>query len=189
MSSAEAKEMLRSLVRAARRQGPGADAQALAAQCLAFVEGLTGPMRVTCYASYGTEPDTAPLMAALADRGFEVLVPRVVGDDLGWALHGGATAVSPIGIEEPVGDSVPLMPLRAMLIPALATGVDGARLGKGGGYYDRVLDSLPDAHRPVLAAIVRDEDVLPAGTVPSEAHDQRVDVIITPTRVIECSSD
>ena len=181
MSSAEAKEMLRSLVRAARRQGPGADAQALAAQCLAFVEGLTGPMRVTCYASYGTEPDTAPLMAALADRGFEVLVPRVVGDDLEWALHGGATAVSSIGIEEPVGDSVPLMPLRAMLIPALATGVDGARLGKGGGYYDRVLSGLSDV--PIVA-IVGDPDVV--DRIPTQAHDMRVHAIVTPTRSIAC---
>ena len=189
MSSAEAKEMLRSLVRAARRQGPGADAQALAAQCLAFVEGLTGPMRVTCYASYGTEPDTAPLMAALTDRGFEVLLPRVAGDDLDWVPHGGATTISTMGIEEPVADGVPLMPLRAMLIPALAAGVDGARLGKGGGYYDRVLQSLPSDHRPVLAAIVRDEDVLPAGTIPMESHDGRVDVIVTPTRVIQCTRD
>lgn len=189
MSSAQAKEMLRSLVRAARREGPDADPQALAAQCLTLIGGLAGPLRVTCYASFGTEPGTAPLLRTLADLGFEVLVPRVSGDDLDWVPHGGTTAVSAMGIEEPVGDGVALLPLRAMLIPALAAGVDGARLGQGGGYYDRVLQTLPDDDRPVLAALVRDDDVMPAGTIPVESHDRRIDVIVTPTRIIPCTRD
>ncbi|MFM7211581.1 MAG: hypothetical protein ACKOYQ_06190, partial [Actinomycetota bacterium] len=78
MSSAEAKEMLRSLVRAARRQGPAADPEALASTCLSLVEGLPGPRRVTCYASYGSEPDTSLILDALAASGYEVLLPRVV---------------------------------------------------------------------------------------------------------------
>jgi len=180
--------MLRSLVRAARRQGPSADPTALAAQCISFIDGLAGPLRVTCYASYGSEPDTGPLLSELSARGYDVLLPRVVADDLDWVVCGGAMTTSPMGIAEPEGDAVPLLPLRALLIPALAAGLDGARLGKGGGYYDRVLDTLPDEHRPVVAAIVRDEDVLPPGTIPMAEHDRRVDVIVTPARIITCAS-
>ena len=188
MSSAEAKETLRSLVRAARRQGPPADPAGLAARCVAYLDDLTGSERVSCYASYGTEPDTSVLLRALVDRGYEVLLPRVVGNDLEWVPHGGSTVVSAMGIEEPADPAVALAPLRAMLIPALAVGLDGARLGKGGGYYDRALAALHDDDRPALAAIVRDEDVMPAGTVPMDTHDRRVDAIITPTRVIACLS-
>ena len=188
MSSAEAKQMLRSLVRAARRQGPAADAESLASTCLSFVDDLPGPKRVTCYASYGTEPGTGPLLDALAASGYEVLLPRVVDDDLEWVPAGGVTVVSGMVIAEPAGAAVPLLPLRAMLVPALAVGVDGARLGKGGGYYDRVIAGLPAEQRPRVVALVRDDDVMPAATVPIDAHDQRVDAIITPTRAIACPS-
>ena len=94
-----------------------------------------------------------------------------------------------MGIEEPAGPAVPLLPLRAMLVPALAVGVDGARLGKGGGYYDRVLSSLPRENRPAVAAIVRDQDVMASGSLPMEPHDRHVDALVTPTRVIACVSE
>ncbi|MFM9050194.1 MAG: 5-formyltetrahydrofolate cyclo-ligase [Actinomycetota bacterium] len=90
-----------------------------------------------------------------------------------------------MGIAEPAGAAVPLLPLRAMLVPALAVGVDGARLGKGGGSYDSVIAGLPAEQRPRVVALVRDDDVMPASTVPIDAHDQRVDAIITPTRAID----
>lgn len=188
MSSAEAKEMLRSLVRAARRQGPAADPEALASTCLSLVDDLPGPKRVTCYASFGTEPGTGPLLDALAASGYEVLLPRVVDDDLEWVPASGDTVVSDMGITEPTGAAAPLLPLRAMLVPALAVGVDGARLGKGGGYYDRVIAGLPAEQRPMVIAVVRDEDVMPVATVPLDAHDCPVDAILTPTRVIPCPS-
>ena len=189
MPSAEPKDMLRSLVRAARRQGPPADPDLLAQRCVDVVDGLAGPLRVTCYSSYGFEPATAPLLAALLARGYEVLLPRVVGTDLEWVPQGGATALSSMGIEEPTGEPAALLPLRAMLVPALAVDADGVRLGKGGGFYDRTIATLAADQRPVIAALVRDDDVMPAGTIPRDAHDQRVDIIITPTRVISCASD
>jgi len=188
VSSAEAKQMLRSLVRAARRQGSAADQESLASTCLTFVDDLPGPKRVTCYASYGSEPGTGPLLDALAAGGYEVLLPRVVGDDLEWVPAGGDTVVSSMGIAEPAGAAASLLPLRAMLVPALAVGIDGARLGKGGGYYDRVIAGLPAEQRPMVIAVVRDEDVMPVATVPVDARDCPVDAILTPTRVIPCSS-
>lgn len=142
---------------------------------------MGGIPRVTAYASYGTEPATGPLIEQLRADGFEVLLPRVEGDRMDWGLAGQASTLSRMGIAEPTG-STALLPLRAMLIPALAVTTHGDRLGKGGGYYDRVLAQLP-SEVPV-AALVRDEDVL--GSIPTEAHDRRVDVVITPSRIIEC---
>ena len=68
----------------------------------------------------------------------------------------------------------------AIVAPALAVGTDGARLGQGGGWYDRVL-----AHRlpqtPVIAMVFQDEvyDAV-VRPLPVEPHDQRVDIIATP---------
>ncbi len=178
-----AKAAVRAEARARRRSGDRPDPSALADRAMTLVQELTGPRRVTCYASYGTEPDTSVLRARLAAAGFEVLLPRVVGDDLEWVLDGPDAEVSPMGIEEPRGPAVDLSPVRAMLMPALAVTPSGDRLGKGGGYYDRVLASLGGTS-VVLAAIVDDDDVV--SSLPTQAHDQRVDAIITPTRVLHC---
>jgi len=176
----------RAEARARRRSSPPADANALASQALSLVESLPGPRRVTCYASYGTEPATEALCRVLDDAGFEVLLPRVRGDRLEWVVSGGATSTSAMGIEEPTGPAVPLSPVRAMLIPALAVTMRGDRLGKGGGFYDRVLSELGE-EAPPIAAIVDDADVVDA--VPTEEHDCRIDVIVTPTRVIDCAEN
>lgn len=181
------KQDVRAKARASRRSGPAADPEGLAASGAEFLTGLAGPARVTCYSSYGTEPDTSALIRLLHEMSYDVLLPRVNGDILEWALASGPSVVSDMGIIEPTGAAVGLLPVRALLIPALAVTPSGDRLGKGGGYYDRVIAGLP-LNRPVLAAIVRDEDVLPDGAIPVEAHDGRVDAIVTPTRIVWCES-
>jgi 5-formyltetrahydrofolate cyclo-ligase len=123
------------------------------------------------------------MRSMLDASGFDVLLPRVAGDRLEWVLDEGATTMSSMGIEEPAGPAVSLLPARALLIPALAVTALGDRLGKGGGFYDRVLAELGD-DRPEVIAVVGDADVVEH--VPSQEHDQRVDWIVTPTRVIEC---
>lgn len=183
--SSAAKAAARSQARARRRSTERPDPDALAEVALALVEEFPGPRRVTCYASYGTEPDTGTMRRRLADAGFEVLLPRVDGDDLQWVVDGPDTAVSTMGITEPVGDAVALLPVRALLVPALAVTPEGDRLGKGGGYYDRVLAGLTEA-RPPVVVIAGDSDVVDA--LPTDAHDQRVQMIVTPTGVIRCPS-
>lgn len=69
-----------------------------------------------------------------------------------------------------------------ILVPALAAGLDGARLGQGGGWYDRALPH----HRSTapVVAVVFDDEVLAPGAIPLEPHDAQIDAIITPTRTI-----
>jgi 5-formyltetrahydrofolate cyclo-ligase len=181
-----AKARSRDEARARRRSGAAPDATALAESALAWLESQPGPRRVTCYASYGTEPATGILRERLIAAGFEVLLPRVSGDSLDWVLDGGPTTTSPMGMDEPMGPAVDLLPLRAMLIPALAVTLAGDRLGKGRGYYDRVLSALGDPPAPI-AALVGDDDIVTS--LPTQSHDRRVDVIVTPTRLVHCAQD
>ena len=59
------------------------------------------------------------------------------------------------------------------LLPGLAAGKDGTRLGYGGGFYDRFLATFEGTTLfPVYSRLVFD-------TLPSEAHDRRVDHILT----------
>jgi 5-formyltetrahydrofolate cyclo-ligase len=62
-------------------------------------------------------------------------------------------------------------------VPALAVAVDGTRLGRGGGYYDRALAHARDD--AVLVAAVFDEELLES--VPAGAHDRRVTAVVTPS--------
>lgn len=179
--SSAAKAVSRAEARARRRSGARPDPHLLADQAVALLETLPGPRRVTCYASYGTEPDTGELRRRLAAEGYEVLLPRVDGAELEWVVDSPESTVSSMGITEPTGAAVDLLPVRAMLIPALAVTAHGDRLGKGGGYYDRVLSGLRDV---AIIAIVGDGDVV--DSLPTQAHDVRVNAIVTPSRTMLC---
>lgn len=67
-----------------------------------------------------------------------------------------------------------------MLVPALAVAFDGARLGQGGGWYDRAIARLL-VNNPDLTVVgcVPSPFLIPPGILPIERHDQRMDMIIT----------
>jgi len=70
---------------------------------------------------------------------------------------------------------------------SVAIDVYGHRLGKGGGYGDRELSLIRDKFGAIpVATTVHDMQVV--DYVPSERHDQKVDIIITPTRTIRVKS-
>jgi 5-formyltetrahydrofolate cyclo-ligase len=150
------------------------------------------PGCVAAYAAYGTEPRTGRLRALLELSGVRVLLP-VIRDDgsLDWADDGGPLHEDGVskGIPEPTTDVVAhgmagLVSLgcRVMLAPALAVDVHGHRIGKAGGYYDRLLAGLDDvdrAQRPLVVAVVHDDEVL--DDIPVAPHDRPVDAALTPS--------
>lgn len=62
-----------------------------------------------------------------------------------------------------------------ILVPCLAFGKDNYRLGWGGGFYDKFLATQPQA----LKIGVCFENGFVPGSLPIEAHDVKLDVIIT----------
>ncbi|MCU1429399.1 MAG: 5-formyltetrahydrofolate cyclo-ligase [Actinomycetia bacterium] len=81
-------------------------------------------------------------------------------------------------------------PVDLVVTGCVAVGEDGARLGKGGGFSDlefalAVAAGLVDTRTRVVTT-VHDVQLLPAGTIPIVAHDVHLDLIVTPSRVIEC---
>lgn len=70
--------------------------------------------------------------------------------------------------------------LDMILVPALALESSGVRLGQGGGWYDRALTQLRVANPQLLTVgCVPSEFLMPAGTLPIEPHDFRLDFVIT----------
>jgi 5-formyltetrahydrofolate cyclo-ligase len=151
------------------------------------------PDTVAAYLSHGSEPGTLQLVAWLAANGVRVLLPVLshpIGgrlDKPAWAPYEGPDAlrIGAYSILEPTGDIVPSeqLPEAEMIICAgLAANLHGDRLGRGGGWYDRALRHASQS-APIWV-LLNDDEVLK--TIPVHAWDHRVDVIVTPTRMITC---
>lgn len=139
--------------------------------------------RVACYLSMRSEPGTGPLLAALHDRGVEVVVPVSRPDHtLDWVAHDPAAPLTTgsLGIAEPAGPRLgpgALATCSAAVVPALAVDHAGHRLGRGAGYYDRALADVRS--RLPLCALVFTHELLPE--VPHEPHDVPVQMAVTPS--------
>jgi 5-formyltetrahydrofolate cyclo-ligase len=167
----------------ARRHGldPLAAGQALAGHVLRDCPPLPGAT-VSGFWPIGEEIDIRPLLHALHERGHPVALPVTPrrGEALtfrGWQ-PGDALVPERFGTMRPIGD--PLTP-DVLLIPLLAFDVTGARLGYGGGFYDRTLAGLPGRFRLGCAFAAQQVDVVPFGP-----YDMRLDAVATENGIIRC---
>jgi 5-formyltetrahydrofolate cyclo-ligase len=89
----------------------------------------------------------------------------------------------------PTVDIAEMRPLDLIICGSVAVGENGARLGKGAGYSDIEMALLAEAgllsETTLIATTVHDLQVTEDG-LPEEDHDFRVNLIVTPDRVIEC---
>lgn len=70
-----------------------------------------------------------------------------------------------------------------IIVPGRAFDRQGNRLGRGGGYYDQLLSPLfLLKKRPILMGVGLSEQIVPL--VPCEAHDVKMDIILTPEEII-----
>jgi 5-formyltetrahydrofolate cyclo-ligase len=74
----------------------------------------------------------------------------------------------------------------AIVVPALAADLGGTRLGQGGGWYDRAL--LHAAPGVPVVVLLYPAELLPAGTLPREAHDLPLTHAATPTALVPLPS-
>lgn len=173
--------------RAQRQSLPGA----VVTPALAAHLHELGARRIAGFLALPSEVDPLPALVAAQAAGADIAAARVDRQSLLFiridaaAVAAGAAdvTVGALGVREPgSGAAVQLADCDAIVVPALACDLTGARLGRGGGYYDRALAGVA-AHIPVIA-VVHDEQVWEAGDVPVEPHDRRVTAIATPTRLI-----
>jgi 5-formyltetrahydrofolate cyclo-ligase len=68
--------------------------------------------------------------------------------------------------------------LDAILIPGLAFDLQGHRLGRGLGYYDKTLAQINKLANPILIGLAMDEQIV--DHIPTEQHDIIMDYICTP---------
>jgi 5-formyltetrahydrofolate cyclo-ligase len=98
------------------------------------------------------------------------------------SIKGASKSALPVGIDE-------LKPVDLVVAGTVAAGLDGARLGKGGGFSDLEFAVASEAGLiglgTVVVTTVHEAQVVAAGEIPTTDHDVTVDLIVTPERVIE----
>ena len=150
------------------------------------LEAFTRARRVVFYAAAGGEVETLPLIERWIEEGRKVILPRVEGDVMTLVEMDGLDDLGPgyRGLVEPrpgAGRKVPWKEVEVALVPGLAFDLQGNRLGRGGGHYDRALPRLgPKALKIGLAF-----DFQVVERLPAEARDIPVHLVVTETRVIE----
>lgn len=136
----------------------------------------TGIQRVAAFVAMPAEPD----LSGLWSLGLTMAFPKVSGDGLTlWSVPDrGSLRPGYRGIPEPDEqqcERIDAGALGVILVPGLAFGaLNGLRLGRGGGFYDRLLNGMPGLLR---WGVCFDEQV--RETIPGGGRDARMDALIT----------
>lgn len=126
---------------------------------------------VLLYSPLKDEVDVRPLIAEAVAAHKRVLLPVVDGDNLTLRIYEGekSMAKGAFGIMEPTGSLFHVNRYNEIglaIIPGMAFDSKGHRLGRGKGYYDRLLPHLPQTF---LMGVCFHFQLL--DDVPSEPHD------------------
>ena len=118
---------------------------------------------------------------AFVERWFKektLLLPCVDGDDLRLRQYTGPecmVAGEQFGIGEPTGEEwKDLDAVECIIVPGVAFDRKNNRMGRGRGFYDRLLKSTPNA---VKIGVAYDFQVL--DSIPVEPHDVKMDKIVS----------
>jgi 5-formyltetrahydrofolate cyclo-ligase len=154
---------------------------------LAVLPAFTQATRLLIYVSTGKEADTHGLIQQLLAMGRQVCAPAFDAAERRYVacavrnFHSDLT-VGQFGILEPkpgIAELAARDPIDAALVPGLAFDERGNRLGRGMGYFDRLLPGIGG----VKIALAYDFQILKE--IPAEMHDAPVDFIVTEIRVVE----
>lgn len=141
------------------------------------------------------EPDPSALVAAARAGGKTVAAPEIAGGEIAFRVIAGDPDRLPrdawgIPLPDPAWPAWrpdPAFPRVLVVTPGLAFDPAGNRLGRGRGYYDRLLARLQGnaGIRATAVAFCLDGQVVEA--VPHGDADRRVEAIVTDLREIRCA--
>ena len=137
---------------------------------------------VCFYVALPMEVNTHPMIIEALGMGKKVLVPLVDLENKELKLKeirdfGIDLSPGKLGILEPVVKTrnADVREARCFIVPGLVFDVKGHRLGRGGGFYDRLLAKLPAK----VSAIGLAFSFQVLSQIPHEEHDKAVDILLT----------
>lgn len=131
---------------------------------------------------YHSLPDELPTHKVVErwSRSKNIYLPRVNNDKLDVVAYK-PQSMEPgsFNIVEPQGEAVDVNDMDLIIVPAIAYDAKGNRIGRGKGYYDRLLADC----NVVKVGVGYDFQLL--DEIPSELHDIKMNYIVTPDNIIE----
>ena len=157
---------------------PAADASVLSAALLAALRGWEVWKSARSLAGFSALPGEPQALEPWPEDK-KIALPRVDGNDLvlHWVAGPDDLVKGCFGILEPPASTPVADPnkLDLILVPGVAFDRQGGRLGRGRGYYDRLLAGTS----AFKVGVCFDWQIVPE--VPREAHDIRMDAVVTPS--------
>lgn len=181
MTRQEEKQRLRRTIQALEeRLSPRyleASGRVIAAQLLAMPE-YRAAGTVFCFAGFGREVDTRPILEDALRAGKALCVPLCAGPgrmELRRITSLDQLTPGAFGIPEPPADSTPAETdeVDFAVLPCVTCDRAGRRLGRGGGYYDRFLARYRGG------AVLLCREKLLREEIPVEPHDCPVPWVLT----------
>lgn len=176
------KDQIRNRARGQPPVEPGVGLSVVSGLFVWLSERLPGT--ISAYLPLPDEVDVTPLFERLP--GWRWTLPRVEDDgSLTFRDREVPREVHRFGMEQPVeqGQVTPVREIDVFLVPGVAFDATGGRLGRGAGYYDRLLAE----RRSDATAVGVATDMKMIESVPVFDNDQRVDWLATESGVRECS--
>lgn len=175
------KQDLRRFIRAQKKQYTAAQLAAMSEELCSKVLRSAWWQEVSTLLLYyplDDEVDVRPLIWEAYEDGKHVLLPVCRGNDLELRLYEGEASLIPgaFGIMEPTGLSVAEADypnIQLAIVPGMSFDMEGHRLGRGRGYYDRLLPKLTATR---LQGICFPFQIQPV--VPSDSYDIAVHEVI-----------
>lgn len=148
------------------------------------------------YMSFGAEFDSTDWVRQVLADGKKLLLPKVDMAARELALYhvqdlDAHLAPGAYGIREPQVENCKKAGLDEpdfILLPGVAFAHDGARLGYGGGFYDKLLvrmDAGNGQHATLVAAAFSMQLIT---DIPQEATDRKVQWLVTETETTDCAA-
>jgi 5-formyltetrahydrofolate cyclo-ligase len=171
----------------ARRDALPADgraraSQAIAARCNALIAVLQ-PRAIAGYLPIRSEVDPRPILDRARAGGAEIALPATTGSTtMVFRRYDREEpmTIGGFGTLAPAADA-PIVEPDLILLPVVGFDRMGTRLGHGLGFYDRAIAGL--TRRPPLLGIAF--SVQEVALIPRQAHDVRLDWIVTESEVVD----
>ena len=185
------KQELRSLIKSRKKQYTADKLEQFSLSAVTLLEKLEPYKKARTFLLYNSLPDEVDTKRLLdhiwnqGDNKRTILLPKVVENDLEVRIYKGpdSLAEGAFHIMEPTG---PLFTdyasIDIAIIPAMAYDASGHRLGRGRGYYDRLIPSL---QCPLIGLCFDFQLIM---DIPTEPHDCSVDYVITNQQAISVST-
>ncbi len=156
---------------------------------LCQLKNFKSSTNIMTFMDFKREVSTNPINDWILMQNKNLIIPRVVKNnpilELCIIKDINNMELSNLGIKEPKSthkDFVEPKDIDFVIIPGVAFTTDGARLGYGGGYYDRIIPLM--IKKPLIVAPAFELQII--DNLPLEPHDINIDMIVTESRIIKC---